>query len=174
MGKTTREETTHAVSDRAGYDGNKPEFQPVRDYVYVDGRREPVDGPQNVNTTRIAWLFAHNEIDARQYEAGRRLQKDWHLSLIQPFASSVLVGAGGSGGNQLPNDAKVAAMKRHGNARAALGYGWAIIELVVHDDITIGKAAAKLHVGEKQAKGMLWLALHILADHYGLPKDQRV
>jgi hypothetical protein len=172
MRKTVRTAAAVAKAGQGGpgYDGNAPEFRAVKDHIYVDGKRQAVDGPQNVNTTRIDWLHAHDEIDARQFEAARRLYRDWYKSQIQTFASAVLVGAGGGGASQLPNDVKVQAMKAHGAALQSLGYGAPIVRLVVEEDLTVGKAAACLRVGEKQAKGMLWLALHMLADHYRLPR----
>jgi hypothetical protein len=130
----------------------------------------------NRNTNRISLLHHQGAISDVQAEAARRFQKDWELSLIQPAASSVLVGAGG--GSQLPNDAKVDAMKRRGAALVALGCdlkrgvftaGARVLELIVIREMTVKQAAAQF--GNKHPQfiiGGLGMALDVLAGHYGL------
>ena len=158
-----------ATGREPGYDGNPPEFRERRDFVYMNGVREPTLSPENINHSRLKWLKEHKRIEQRQFDAGERLAKDWELSLIQPMASSVLVGNGGSGGSgQLPNDAKKMAMYRHGAAVKHLGRMWPIVELVVHQNKSVEKASAMLHIHQKVGMGQLYAALHFLADHYGL------
>lgn len=170
---------TISVLRTCGHDGNPPEFQDARDYpdvVTMDGptiTREAVKGPQNINIDRIEWMYAHGKIGARQHAAAVRLESDWQMALINPVASSVLVGAGGSM-VQLPNDAKCDAMERHGAARNALGYDWKLVDMIVHGRLTVVQAARVLHIHHQKAAGRFDSALHHLADHYGLPNDQNV
>jgi hypothetical protein len=151
-----------------GRDGHPIEQREIRTERYEDGKRETQNSPVNVNHDRIEYLFAHGAIDERQREAGNRLAKDWELAQIEPRASTVLVGAGSCEAN-LPADAKVAAMKRHGAACKALGYNWPIVCLVVEHNYTVEVAARMLNVNKVRAMGWLWSALHVLADHYGIP-----
>lgn len=156
---------------RAGHDGEPPVFTSARDDLTdPEDKSRKLESPQNVNCDRARFLFHREEIDARQYEAARRLQKDWETALIMPVASNVMVGAGGSG-DVHPNDAKIAAMQRHGAAKAALGWGWNVVELVVLEHLSLNKAGARMRCHEKRAMGMLWLALHMLADFYRLPRE---
>ncbi|HLY04254.1 MAG TPA: hypothetical protein VKR31_00755 [Rhizomicrobium sp.] len=149
-----------------GHDGDAPESMDARDFpdVDVDGKREPVKGPMNINCDKIEYLYAHGHIELSQAEAARRLHKDWTTAMILPIASSVLVGAGGA--NELPNDAKAAAMKRHGLAVEVLGENWSILELVVQQNKSVEQAASMLRVNRKFAMGCLSAALWSLAAHY--------
>lgn len=148
-----------------GHDGNKPELVEARDFAENHGKRDVTEVPQNnLNADRIKWLYEHRQIEQRQFDAAVRLQRLWEKSEILPSASSVMVGGGG--GNQLPNDAKVDAMRHHGAAKSELGRDWTIVELVVHRQMTVEKAAGVLHVDRRVATGRLWSALHRLADHF--------
>ena len=153
-----------------GHDGNVPEFGIRRDFVYADGKREATESPENCNHSRVKWLFTHKKIEDRQFAAAERLSRDWELSLMQPRASSVIVGNGGGGSGQLPNDAKVAAMRRHGDAMKALDRIRArlIVELVVIQNLSVEKASAQMRVHHRFGSGALNVALHFLADHYKL------
>ena len=159
----------YEASDRpAGHDGNKPEFGMRKDFVYADGAREEVESPENLNNNRVKWLHSHNRITLRQFQAADRLAKDWEMSLIHPFASSVLVGGGSSAGDNHPNDAKRAAMRRHGDAVAALGRLWPIVEKVAIENKTVGLASGELRIHNRDGAAPLDVGLDILADHYGL------
>lgn len=152
-----------------GYDGEPPEFGERRDYAYAEGKRVAVVSPCNRNCDRIEWLFAHKRIEQRQYDAAQRLMQDFYLSQITSVAS-VGMGGGGSGGlhDPFPNDTKVDAMRRHGDARTALGYNWAIVELVVEQNLSVVKASAALHIDWRTGMGALGASLHFLASHYGI------
>lgn len=152
-----------------GFDGNPPEFGMRKDYVYVDGEREATESPENNNASRIKWLCAHHRITKRQFAAGDRFEQDWNQALIEPRANSVLVGAGGGAGTMHPNDAKRAAMQRDGDARQALGRLLPIVQLVVIDNLSIGKASAMLRIHGQAAIELLKVGLETLADHYKLP-----
>jgi len=154
-------------SGEPGHDGEKPEYIPPRDFAGAGKRK--LDGQLNVNVDRATWLFQHKHIDERQYEAAQRLQYDWERSQISPTASNVLVGNGSSGGPQLPQDVKVQAMRRHGAAKAALGMCWRIVELVLHESVSVEKAVGMLRMRNRHfAMGVLWSGLNMLADHYGI------
>ncbi len=149
-----------------GHDGNPPLFVATRDLVGRDGRREQVDGPTNLNHNRLTMLEARGIITKGQMAAGERLAKDWQLAVIMPTASSVMVGNGGAGGCQLPNDVKVDAMKRHGAARLAVAMAWPIIEAVCCMDQRIDQAASRLRMHPRRATGQLEIGLDVLALHY--------
>lgn len=157
-----------------GYDGAPPEFLPkrgseVRNRLTGEVVRQGEMTRQNTNRDRVTYLFHHGMICERQYNAAERLQRDWELSEILPVASSVLVGAT-SGTVNLPNDQKVAAMKRFGAARDAVGVRfWPIINKVVLEHKSIGLASTELHIHEKRAVERLDNALDALAVHYRLP-----
>lgn len=154
----------------AGHDGEPPVHGERKTLVWEEGKRVAGVSPANLNHSRASYLHSRGRIDARQFAAAERLYSDWYLAQIQPRASSVLVGGGSSGGDNHPNDAKIAAMKRHGDAIAALGPAAALVELVVQRDMSVEKAAGQLHSNDRYAMGVLWAALHFLADHYDLPK----
>lgn len=154
-----------------GHDGAPPVQVEARD-LYGEGKRERVKGEKNINTDRVEWMYEHGDIDERQHQAALKLQRDWELSLINPVASSVLVGAT-KGQHELPNDVKVAAMKRHRSAQLALGYDWPIIVCVVERNKPVDWVASALRIDKRKVAGRLWSALHRLADHYGLPGDRQ-
>jgi hypothetical protein len=155
-----------------GYDGEPPILVEADRKAKWDKDQSPL---QNRNTNRITYLHHQGSISDVQAEAARRFQKDWELSLIQPTASSVMVGAGG--GSQLPNDAKVDAMHRRGRALEALGCdlkrgimtaGARVLELVVIRELTVKQSADRLVKHPQYVIGILGGALDVLAGHYGL------
>ena len=170
--RAQREAPTHVVlkpvelDPRIGYAGHRPEFVSIRD-ITEPGTRQPVASPQNVNTDRHTWLFAHELIERRQYDASEILLRDWQASEQLHFASAVMVGAGGRYDHH-PNDVKIGAMRRFGDAREAMGYAWPVIQLVVLDGKSVDQAAVIRQMHPKRYMGMLWIGLHMLADHYGI------
>lgn len=162
-----------ATGREPGYDGHKPEFVERKTLTWENGRRVAEMSPFNINHSRVCYLFSHKRIDRRQFAAAERLAKDWQLSKIEPVASNVMVGGGSSGGDNHPNDTKVDAMRRHGAARDALGVAWPLVELVVEKNMSVELASAQLRFHTKYGHGVLWVALHQLADHYRLPRDDR-
>lgn len=151
-----------------GHDGQRPKFVESQDFVYVDGKREPVLGPQNINCDRIAYLFAKKRIELRQYQAAERIWRDWYDMGQFPKASNVIVGNGASGGSLGPGDVQVQASIRFHNAKRDLEWArnWAIVELVVLDQVSVEKAAGMLHLHSRFAMACLHCALHMLANHY--------
>ncbi|HEY2010546.1 MAG TPA: DUF6456 domain-containing protein [Rhizomicrobium sp.] len=158
------------LNGQAGHDGEPPVHGERKTLTWEEGKRVAGVSPFNLNHSRACYLHSRGRIDARQFAAAERLYKDWQLSQIQPRASSVMVGGGSSGGDNHPNDTKVDAMRRHGAAIAALGAAAPLMELVILRDMSVEKSAAQLQMHAKYAHGALWVALHFLADHYGLPK----
>lgn len=158
------------LPNRAGHGGFAPVLEEPRNLSAQERARGDY-ARENVNIDRLRWLLARGTIEQHHYEAGMRLQRDWEMAQIMPVASSVLVGAGGATGN-LPGDAKVDAMKRHGAATAALGArGRGIVELVVLGDaggVSVEKAATILRIHPKRAIERLVFALDLLAEHYGM------
>jgi hypothetical protein len=152
-----------------GHDGNPPEFRPARE---LDGRsrRGAVQGAQNINTDRLEWLLAHRHIDVAQHGAGRRLQRDWEMSLIGGYAiSPAAVSVSGGRTPDSPADIRCDAIRRMNQARAHVGAtGFRILELVVLENVAIAAAARRL--GEPVAKLPLALrvALDSLASFYRL------
>ncbi len=161
------------VKRKHGYDGHAPHFMPARDIESVDRltgvrRRETPAGPLNVNTDRIEWLLARDKLSKRQYAAARRFQADWERAQILPVAAPALVRSSGRSAPELPNDAKVAAMRRHRAAAIALGRWHRVVELVALENRTLAQAAAALHMHAERASEQLETGLDVLADHYGL------
>jgi hypothetical protein len=154
---------------RPGHDGNPPEFRQARD-IEGRSRRQAVQGAQNINTDRLEWLLAHRHIDVAQHGAGRKLQRDWELSLIGGYAMSpafAVVSARATSG--APADIRCDAIRRMNEARAHVGAtGFRILELVVLENAAIAAAARRL--GEPVAKLPLALtvALDSLASFYRL------
>lgn len=172
MAKAARKEKPvqhQAIGRQCGYDGNPPVYAETKDFIDAQGKRERIDGPTNLNHNRLQMLRAREIIDDIQLEAGSRLFRDWHQASDWGGASMVMVGNGGSGGNgQLPNDVKVDAMKRHGEAKKALGRAWPIVERVCCFDLRIDQAASQLRLHPRRATGQLEIGLDVLALHYGL------
>lgn len=157
-----------------GYDGEPPVFVESRDFVFVEGPgheriREPVKGPQNINTDRIRWLFEHRVIEDHHHQAAVRLQRDWEVSLIMPMAQIGAVVGGGGRSDYTPAHVKIEASRRfHDAMRAMGGKGSKIVDLVALQAMSVQKAAASMRVHNLKAQGMLIVALDILASHYGI------
>jgi len=167
--KSADRTTSAQLQARApGHDGNPPEFVPTRDFVGNDGKREPIDGPTNVNHNRLTMLHHRKTIDLVQRQAGERLAFDWNQASTMNFASQVMVGAGGGGAINLPADVKIDAARRVGDARRALGIAWPIIEAVCCFDLRIDEAASRLRLNPQRATGQLEIGLDMLAAHYGI------
>lgn len=151
-----------------GHDGEPPVFMDSKDFVWVDGQREPVKGPMNVNIDRIEYLYAHGLIEDYHKEAARRFQEDWEIAQIMPVASLVLCGAGGKIDHQ-PADRKIDAMLRFSRAVKALGPKAArLIDLVVLQRMSVEKAGGMMGFHPKKAPGAFAIAIDVLAAHYGL------
>jgi hypothetical protein len=154
---------------QAGHDGNPPVFVETRDKMAKDGKREKIDGPTNVNHTRLAMLHHRGVIDDYQLAAGDRLFRDWKQSQITSMASSKLgeMTAISRGSFQHPNDAKRAAMQAFGDAREVAGKAWPIVQAVCVMDMKPDEAAARLHIHPRRAIGQLEIGLDVLSVHYG-------
>src|SRR6185369_8099898 len=112
----------------------------------ASGKREVVDGPTNLNTDRIEYLFNRGKINKRQQEAARRFQGDWQASKIMPCGSASMVRVSGGGSPGTLTDKKLDAQKRHDSAVLALGRWLKVVESVVIGNMTIEQTAKYMHV----------------------------
>lgn len=157
-----------------GYDGEPPLHMAARDIESIDrmtGRkvRETPASIQNVNVDRIEWLFAHKVIEQQHHQAARRLQRDWEVGLIMPYAQMGTVGGGSGRSDFTPAQIKIDSLRRFHDAMRAMGSkGSKIVDLVALQAMSVQKAAASMRVHNLKAQGMLIVALDILASHYGI------
>ena len=152
---------------KPGFDGQPPELREPRNRrAWAKEHEIP---RQNINTDRLEWLLAHRRIAEYQLLAGRRLQQDWELSQLAPYAA---LDPGrrepaGAGSMRLP-DVKLDAMRRYGDAMKSVGRsGGTLIRLVVLENISLEKAAALMRMPARGALPALQVALDSLASHYG-------
>jgi len=124
---------------------------------------------ENVNVNRIRFLFHKGSITHAQYEAACALQRDWETAEILPQASSILVGNGASGGGAtLPGDHKIQAMRRKGDAMAAVPEMCRrIVELVVIENVSVGKASAIVRAHHQFTMALLLVGLNAISRTYG-------
>lgn len=166
MGKAFK--VDRLVVREPGHDGEPPIFADSKDFVWVDGQREPVKGPQNLNVDRIEWLFSQGLIEDYHKEAARRFEKDYEMGEIMPVASLILAGAGGRSDFQ-PANKKIDAMQRFQRALKTLGpRAGKLMELVVLHRMSVEKAGAQMGMNAKKAPGAFQIAIDVLAAHYGL------
>ncbi len=147
-----------------GFDGNAPEFIPIRD-ITGKGKRGQIDGIVNVRVDRLEWLLSRQMIDTVQHSAGRRLQGDTERATLVSYAS--LEGrSGGSGTNRL-SDVKCDAIARRNAAQGHVGAsGWRILDLVVLENANLAQAEARMGLPAGGARGALTVALDSLARFY--------
>jgi hypothetical protein len=185
--ETMREKGERVSAElKPGFDGNPPEFAPTRDIESIDrvtGRRvrEHVEGPTNINTSRIRWLYERGYLGkrdgARRYAAAEAYVRDYERSLLLPVASIVPGGAGGGNSRRdyHPNDAKLAAMMRHAAARSALGRWLGVVDLIVLENKTLPQAAQLLGgIHQERVSDRLETGLDILADFYEIVVREEV
>ncbi len=120
----------------------------------------------------LSWLRARGLVDARQYEAGERVRRDYEVAALGPNVTMrwdmVRVdGGGGAGGD--PALAQLAAKRRFDAAMAAVGRGLSDVLWRVAC-AGEGMPATERALGWPARSGRLVLgfALDRLADHYGL------
>jgi hypothetical protein len=174
MGKATRRKTItlrrakpEADPVLIGYDGQPPMFRDARD-IGGHQARERVKGPQNINVDRLEWLLAHKLIEPHHHQAGRKLQDCCQIAELSVGVALAGGGGGGSPSTAL-SDAKCDAMTAINKARAALSpMAWRMIELVVIDGVTVGKAAARMRIAERAGLPALLFSLDALGRHYSL------
>lgn len=153
-----------------GFDGEPPEFcakrgSEVRDTLTGEIIRHGEPSPYNINVDRLSWLLAHKRISQVQHDAGERLQKLWRKAKMESYAVISGSGGGGAGRTRVADsvcDARdeVAAAHDHiGNS------GWRVIELVVLQSASLGKAEGMMCLGPGGGIGALRVALDALARH---------
>jgi DNA-directed RNA polymerase specialized sigma24 family protein len=155
---------------KVGYDGQlAPITEQVRD---IEGEGKRVITRERRYDT-VGWLEKHRHISAHQLYAARRLQEDAESAEIMPQPNS---GVGGAPRLGVLSDAQLAAMSAHADARRAVRIafdklgpaGERLIQLVVIENKTLGKAAAEMREPERGIMFALRIALDALARHYGL------
>ena len=130
----------------------------------------------NLAESPLAWLFARGRIDARQFEAGDRLRRDYEIAALGPRVTMRWDGAPrapGRRGAHEPLDptlAQIAAKRRFDGAIAAVGPGlsdilWRVV--CAGEGLTVTEKA--LGWPSRAGKLVLGFALDRAADHYGLP-----
>lgn len=154
----------------------------MRDLVEVDlplppgdDRPAPRRARRTVTVNRaespLSWLRARGLVDARQFEAGERLRRDYEIAAIGPSVTmrwdSIRVDGGGGCGD--PTVAQIAAKRRFDAALAAVGRGlndvlWRVV--CAGEGLPVAERA--LGWPTRSGRLVLGLALDRLADHYGL------
>jgi hypothetical protein len=153
-----------------GHDGNPPVIDELRDYA-GKGKRESVR--MNRYDT-VGWLRQRGLVEKHHEEAARRLQIDAEDATIGRFTAS---GTGGKASSAFRlSDAKLDAMERHADARAALRKAFDklgteaeyLITIVVIDGHTLTNAAAIMKTNRNGVLLALRHGLGTLARHYRL------
>lgn len=150
-----------------GYDGHPPIFRQARD-LSGEGKREKINGPQNINIDRLEWMLDRKLIESHHHTAGRKLQGAWETAQI---SASLSLAGGGRGGcaNTSLSDAKCDALDMLNRARCALSpMNWRLIDLVVIEGMSAEKAASKMKFNCRSGMPTLLMALDSLAKHFGL------
>jgi hypothetical protein len=123
----------------------------------------------NIHADRLEWLLAHRHIDVAQHGAGRRLQRDWEMSLIGSYAMSPVRSGTASARADLPADVKCDAIRRMNRARAHVGgTGFRILELVVLENTALAEAGRRMAEPVAKLPLALRVALDALASFYHL------
>jgi hypothetical protein len=129
----------------------------------------------NLGESPLGWLRARGHIEARQFEAGERLRKDWERAQLSPSvtmrwdASPRAQGARGPGAPLDATASQVAAKRRFDAAIAAAGPGLADILWRVACACE-GMEAAEKALGWPKRAGRLVLTLGLdrIAAFYGI------
>lgn len=167
MGKARRKKKV-ALGDThpgIGYDGHAPVFMAARDVV-GHGRREKVDGPQNIAIDRLEWMLAKKLIERHHHAAGRKLQDLWQTAELSS-GIKLMGGGGGNPSNTSLSDAKCDAFQAVGRVRVALSpLAWRVLDLVVIENKTAGEASKIMGFHERAAMPNLMHGLDALARHF--------
>lgn len=121
----------------------------------------------------LAWLRARQLVDARQFEAGERLRRDYEIAQLGPQVTMrwdrVRVDGGGGGGSD-PTGAHLAAKRRFHAAVDTVGRGLSdALWRVVCAGEGLPSAERALGWPARAGRLVLGIALDRLADHYRLP-----
>jgi hypothetical protein len=129
----------------------------------------------NLAESPLAWLRARGHVDARQFEAGERLRRDYETASLGPRVTMRWDAAPGGGRRGAPGEsidptlAQIAAKKRFDAAIAAAGPGLSdILWRVICAGEGLAIAEKALGWPGRAGKLVLGIALSRLADHYRL------
>jgi hypothetical protein len=129
----------------------------------------------NLGESPLAWLHAHGNVSARQYEAGERLRADYETASLGPSITMRWDDAAPARGRRGvvaaldPTETQVAARRRFDRAIAAAGPGLSdVLWRVVCACERLPAAEKALGWPARAGKLVLGLALDRVADHYGL------
>lgn len=130
----------------------------------------------NLAESPLAWLFARGHVNARQFEAGERLRRDYETAALGQRVTmrwDLAPRPPGRRGAPAPLDptlAQIAAKRRFDGVIAAAGPGladvlWRVV--CAGDGLTVTEKA--LGWPSRAGKLVLGFALDRTADHFGLP-----
>ncbi len=129
----------------------------------------------NAAESPLGWLRSRGHVDARQFDAGEQLRADWERAQLAPSvtmrwdAARTMPAPGSPEGRLAPSETQVAAKRRFDAAVAAVGPGLSdILWRTVCAGEGMRDAEAALGWPARAGKLVLGLALHRLADHYGM------
>ncbi len=129
----------------------------------------------NAAESPLGWLRSRGHVDARQFDAGEQLRRDWELAQLAPSvtmrwdATPTARAPGSAEGRLDPTQTQVAAKRRFDAAVAAVGPGLGdILWRIVCAGEGMRDAEAALGWPARAGKLVLSLALDRLADHYGM------
>lgn len=137
------------------------------------GRRVTV----NLGESPLAWLGARGLVDARQSAAGELLRRDYERAALAPPVTMRwgVVRVDGAGDGLDPTMAQLAAKQRFDAAIAAAGRGLAdVLWRVVCAGEKLPAAERALGWPTRSGRLVLTLALDRIADHYRVPRGERV
>jgi hypothetical protein len=144
---------------------------PTREGARRGGRSVTI----NAAESPLGWLKARGHVDARQYDAGEQLRRDWEMAQLAPSLTMRWDAAPsarfpGSGEARLTaSEAQVAARARFDRALTAVGPGMSdVVWRIVCAGEGMRDAEQALGWPARAGKVVLCLALDRLADHYGM------
>lgn len=144
---------------------------PTREGARRGGRSVTV----NAAESPLGWLKARGHVDARQYDAGEQLRRDWEMAQLAPsvtmrWDAAPRARAAGPAETQLSaSEVQVAARARFDRAVAAVGPGLSDMAWrIVCAGEGMRDAEQALGWPARAGKVVLGLALNRLADHYGM------
>ncbi|MFL5238021.1 MAG: DUF6456 domain-containing protein [Rhizomicrobium sp.] len=162
-----------AIAEVAGIDQFAVQHQQLRVCVVrgEDGEESAV--VVNDAESPLAWLKARGGIDARQFEAGEKLRRDFTLAQLEPrlcidLAAPVVLASRNPHAPGISETA-VAAKQRFSKALFAVGAGLSDVLFDVCCALKgLEAAESRRKWPRRSGKVVLGLALDRLADHYGI------
>ncbi|WP_404335080.1 DUF6456 domain-containing protein [Sphingomonas sp. MMS12-HWE2-04] len=151
----------------------------IDEHGVADGAQRPRRYGRSVTVNLaelpLAWLFARGRIDARQFEAGERLRRDYEIAALGPRVTMRWDAAPRAPGRRGPHEpldptlAQIAAKRRFDDVVAAAGPGlsdvlWRVV--CAGEGLTATEKA--LGWPSRAGKLVLGFALDRVADHYRL------